>query len=70
LPQWSLEDLLPGKKKSCGCLVTDTNNPPGRAARNAAIRQARQLGRSYDSIAREFGLSRERVRRICMGEGL
>jgi hypothetical protein len=62
--------LLSGKKKSCGCLVTDIHNPPGRVARNVAISQARQLGRSYDNIAREFGLSRERVRRICLGEGL
>jgi hypothetical protein len=61
--------LLSGGKKSCGCLAKDINNPPGRATRNAAIRQARQQGRSYDNIALEFGLSREGIRLVCMGKG-
>jgi hypothetical protein len=58
--------LLSGGKKSCGCLATDIHNPPGRAARNVAIRQARQEGRSYRNIAAEFGLGRETVRLICI----
>jgi hypothetical protein len=61
--------LLAGRVRSCGCLVSDTNSRPEHAARNAAIRQARQQGRSYASLASDFGLSREYVRRVCMGEG-
>ncbi len=61
--------LLSGQVQSCGCLVHDTNSRPGLALRNAAIRQARQQGRSYASIAAEYGLSPEYVRRVCLGEG-
>jgi hypothetical protein len=61
--------LLVGNVRSCGCLVTDTNGRPERGRRNAAIRQARQQGKSYASIAVQFGLSPEYVRRVCNGEG-
>ena len=61
--------LLKGNTRSCGCLVIDTQSRPELAQRNAAIRQARQQGRSFASIAAEFGLCPERVRRVCMGQG-
>jgi hypothetical protein len=61
--------LLSGAKRSCGCLVSDTDSRPEHAERNASIRQARQRGRSYASIAGEFGLSTAYVRRVCLGEG-
>ncbi len=61
--------LLTGAKRSCGCLVKDTNSRPELAARNTAIRRCRQQGRTYDSIAGEFALSLQHVHRICLGQG-
>ncbi len=61
--------LLTGGTRSCGCLVKDINCRPELAPRNAVIRRCRQQGRSYHSIAVEFRLSLEHVRRICLGQG-